>query len=233
MTDVGEQFRDMVLKEHAGLGVLFRTVPGALETEQVLQSTLDERYRDDGRVAFLRIGISSATCHGLLDYVKEYDAREIEKNYGFVRPSFQEGAGCSAFALSFFKLANLMEPYMAQEWKFDVRVPMTLIGGTTNPGNDVSVVRLLVLGRPWATEAEAHIRLDGWDPTLMFKSIRLRTKDALENGTDGAKVEKRGRALGLVLDRRAVVPSDGLASGRFFRGEPSTTDPARFLTADF
>ncbi len=231
MTSTGNEFRDMVMTEQAGLGVLFRTVPGALEKEEVLQSTLDGRYADDGRVAFLRMGISSAVCHGLLDYVKDYDARDVEKNYGFVRPSFQEGGGCSAFTLSFLKLANLVEPYMRKEWKFDVLMPMTLIGGTTNPGNKVSVARLLVLGRPWATADEPHLRINGWDPTLMFKSIRTRTKGALENGS--AHVEKRGRALGLVLDRRSVIPSDALTTGHYFQGNPSTTDPARFLTADF
>jgi hypothetical protein len=231
MTDIGEEFRDMVLKEHAGLGVLFRTVTGTLESEDSLQHGVEDHFRGDGRVAFLRIGVSSATCRGLLDYVKEYDALDIEKRYGFVRPSFKEGSGCSAFALSFLKLAGLVEPYMQKEWKFDVLVPMTLIGGTTNPGNDVSVARLLMLGRPWAAATEPHLRLNGWDPTLMFKSIRTHTKQALEDGS--ALVEKRGRALGLVIDRRNVVPSEALTSGHFFRGEPSTTDPARFLTADF
>ena len=183
MTDTGNEFRDMVITEQAGLGVLLRTVAGELEKEEVLQSTLDSRYADDGRVAFLRIGISSDVCRGLLDYVKDYDARDVEKNYGFVRPSFQEGAGCSAFTLSFMKLANLVEPYMNAEWKFDVLIPMTLIGGASNPGNKVPVTRLLMLGRPWATPAEPHVRLNGWDPTLMYKSIRTRTKNALANGS--------------------------------------------------
>jgi hypothetical protein len=229
MTNIGDEFRTMVLKEKAGLGVLFRTVPGELEKEEVLQGSLDERY-GNGRVSFLRMGVAPQTCHALLDYVKAYDARNVEKNYGFVRPEYQEGAGCSAFTLSFLKLANLVEPYMKDEWRFDVRVPMSVIGGETNPGHDVSVLRLFLLGRPWATATEPHLRLTGWDPTLMFKSIRSRAKQGLRDGS--VRVEKRGRALGIVLDRRSVAPTRELTTGNYFRGAPSTTDPARFLTAD-
>lgn len=230
-SSVGEQFKEMVLKEKAGLGVLFRTVDGVLETQELVERTVQERYAS-GRMSFLRAGISGASCHALLDYVKAYDAKDIEKNYGFVRPSFQEGSGCSAFGMSFMKLAGLTEPYMANEWRFDVNIPMTLIGGTTNPGNDVSVLRLLVLGRPWARAGEPFIRLNGWDPTLMYKSLALRAKAALAAG-DSLSVEKRGRALGMVVDRQTATPMEELTNGTFFRGTPSTTDPVRFRTADF
>jgi hypothetical protein len=230
-SNVGDAFRTMVLKEKVGLGVLFRTVEGVLETEAELDETFASRY-ESGRMSFIRTAISGETCHALLDYVKEYDKRDVEKNYGFVRPSYQEGAGCSAFGMSFMKLAGLMEPRMQEEWRFDVKVPMSLIGGSTNPGNSVSVPRLLLLGRPWAREGEAHLRLTGWDPSRMFKSIRLQVKDELAKGNTAA-VEKRGKVLGLVLDRRNAKASSALMSGAYFSGTPSSSDPARFLTADY
>lgn len=228
-SNVGDEFRTMVLKEKAGLGVLFRTVSGVLETQEELDTTLKERY-GSGRIASIRYGISGEACHALLDYVNEYDKRNVEDEYGFVRPLYQEGSGCSAFAMSFVRLTNLIEPYMAQEWKFDVRIPMTLIGGTTNPGNSVSVGRLFTLGRGWATPEEPHLRLNGWDPTLMFKSIELRAKQGIKDGK--TVVEKRGRALGLVVDKRNVAPSPKLLARTYFSGEPTPNDAKRFLTAE-
>lgn len=230
-SNVGDDFRDMVLKEKAGLGVLFRTVPGVLETEKELDDTFNERYAN-GRISFMRYGISGDTCHALLDYVKTYDARDVEKQYGFVRPSYQEGSGCSAFGMSFMKLAGLAESYMRDEWAFDVKVPMSLIGGTTNPGNNVGVLRLLFLGRPWAREGEAHLRINGWDPTKMFKSIRQRAKAAAELSVNN-QVERRGKALGIVVDARNAQASSELKSRTYFKGAPSSSDAARFLTADF
>jgi hypothetical protein len=223
----GDEFRTMVMKEKAGLGVLFRTVSGVLETEEELNVTFKERY-ENGRITFLRHGISGETCHALLDYIKTYDARDVEKQYGFVRPSHQEGSGCSAFGLSMMKLAGLMEPYMQSEWAFDVKVPMTLIGGTTNPGNSVGVARLFLLGRPWAREGEPNLRINGWDPTMMFKSIRLRAKK-----TDAANVESRGKATGIVVDATTRLPSTELKNGTYFKGTPNMSSNDRFLTRDF
>lgn len=229
MVSTGDEFRDMVLKEKSGLGVLFRTVPGRVEREDELQSSLDERYRN-GRVSYLRMGVSAETCHALLDYAKEYEARGIGAQYGFVRPLHQEGSGCSAFSMAFLKLAGVVEPRMEDEWSFDVRVPMKVIGGATNPGNDVPVWKLFVLTRGWAKETEAHLRINGWDPTLMYKSIRLWAKGALKDGSE--VVEKRGKALGIVMDRRDVLASPELRDGTFFRGEPELDNDARFLTQD-
>jgi hypothetical protein len=229
-SNIGDEFRAMIMKEKAGLGVLFRTVPGELETEALLDGTFKDRY-ESGRMSFLKHKISGETCHAFLDYVTAYDAGNVEKNYGFVRPSYQEGSGCSAFGMSFMKLGGLLEPYMKTDWTFDVKVPMSLIGGTTNPSNSVGVARLFVLGRPWAREGEAHIRINGWDPTLMFKSLRLQIKEVLK--TNPTRVEKRGSALGLIVDKESAVAAPELKNGTYFSGAPSTTDAARFLTADY
>lgn len=213
MTDTGNEFRDMVLKEKAGLGVLFRTVPGEIEKPEDLHATLDERYKN-GRVSFIRFRISPETCHALLDYAKAYRAAGIGNTYGFVRPLYREGAGCSAFSLAFLELARLDEPRFRQAWSFDVRVPMKLIGGLDNPGNEVTVFELFTTFRPWARETEPHKRLAGWDPTLMFTSIRKWARSGSE------PTERRGRALGIVLDRRNVAPRAELANRTFWAGNP-------------
>jgi hypothetical protein len=215
--DTGTEFREMVLGEKAGLGVLFRTVAGALETEEALEETLQERYRN-GRVSFIRFTVSPETCHALLDYAAAFEAADVAKRYGFVRPLHREGAGCSAFSMAFLALANLEEERFRQFWTFDVRVPMSLVGGRENPGNAVHVAKLFFTTRPWATEDEPHRRLVGWDPTMMFTAIRAWSRSALRDRS--AVVERRGRALGLVLDRQHVAPRRELTDRTYWAGEP-------------
>lgn len=217
MIDVGTEFRDMVLKEKAGLGVLFRTVQGALEPEADLQKTLDERY-ENGRVSFVRFALDASTCEDLLAYAEAYEAANVQERYGFVRPLYREGAGCSAFSMAFLELAHLDDARFREAWAFDVRVPMKLIGGTDNPGNDVTVLELFTTFRPWARADEPHMRLVGWDPTKMFTSIRRWAKDASKTGEE--RVERRGRALGLVLDRRGTAPRTELRARTFWAGSP-------------
>lgn len=217
VVSTGDDFRDMVLKEKAGLGVLLRTVPGALEKEEELQPTLDERY-GSGRLSFIRFAISGDTCHALLDYAREVEREKVGDRYGFVRPLYKEGAGCSAFSMAFLELSRLDEERFRSAWSFDVRVPMSLIGGKDNPDNRVTVFELFTTFRPWAREDEPHRRLVGWDPTKMFTSIRALAKSALRDHSE--VVERRGRALGLVLDRRDVAPRQELAKRTYWAGAP-------------
>jgi hypothetical protein len=213
----GNEFRDMVLKEKAGLGVLLRSVPGTLETEDEERETIDQRY-ENGRISFVRFGISKEVCRGLLGYSKAFQEKNIAAQYGFVRPLYKEGAGCSAFSMAFLELANLVEPRFIGAWTFDVRIPMTLIGGKDNPGNKVTVLELFTTFRSWAAPDEPHQRLVGWDPTKMFTTIRTWSKAAIKNHNE--TVERRGKALGLVLDRRTVVPRSELTKATYWAGEP-------------
>ena len=75
------------------------------------------------------------------------------------------------------------------------------------------------------------LRLNGWDPTLMYKSIQTRARLGIADGS--ITVQKRGRSLGIVVDRRSVKPTPGLLTGKYFKGTPSETDVNRFRTADF
>ncbi len=221
----GDDFRGLVFEEKAGMGILFATVPGRLEREDELQPSLELRARR-GRLTWLRMGVSSETCHALVDYVAAADAAGANDQYGFVRPLHKEGAGCTAFAMAFLELAGLVEPWMREEWVFDVRVPMELIGGELNPGNEVGVGRLLGISRGWARPDEPHLRVNGWEPTLMFHSVHARSLAA------DAPVEQWGRATGLVLDRRDQAPAQALLDGSYFAGEPALDSPERFLTAE-
>ncbi len=221
----GDDFRGMIFEDKAGMGILFATVPGRLELAEELQPSLDLRARR-GRLNWLRMGISSESCHALHDYVAASDEAPANDRYGFVRPLYQEGAGCSAFSMAFLQLAGLVEPWMREEWSFDVNIPMELIGGELNPDNPVGVGKLFTITRGWAEPDEPQLRLNGWEPTYMFHSIHARTF------AQGARVEHWGRATGLVLDRRDAVPSPSLMDGSFFSGEPAPDSDARFLTAD-
>ena len=210
----GAQFNRLLTEDRVGLGMLFDNVDGEIESAEVLEETLQTRY-DNGRVSFLRIGVSAETCSGLMDYVRAYSEENVQANYGLAaRPLYREGAGCSAFSISFLDLGNLIEPEYYDEWSFQVRAPADLVGGTQNPGNSVSLWRLFWLTRDWATPGEEGFDVFGWDPTLMFHSIRQMAEDDVRAGNDNA--EARGRAIGLVLDRTDVVARDALLDRTFF-----------------
>lgn len=225
MTNANDgDLRALILDEQVGLGVMFDDVPGKVESEASLQATLDDREKN-GRMAFVRFGIASDVCHALLDYERAYEQLGIGQRYGLAaRPLHKEGAGCSAFAMSFLELANLIEPRFRESWSFQVRVPMwtqpvvgspePLVGGRRNPGVKVPVSRIATLTRGWASPDEDGIDLFGWDPTRMFTWIDAVAARAQTDGSE--KVEVRGKTRGLVLDRSGVAPSAALANRTFW-----------------
>ncbi len=224
MTNVSQsEFKDLLLKDQVGLGMLFENVRGELETEARVRSTVSERTAS-GAMSFLRFQVSAEVCRGLLDYAEAFKRAGVYKKYGLAaRPLFKEGAGCSAYGLSYMQLANLVEPRFTAAWSFDVRVPKwlagttrtPLVGGVMNPSAKVPVARLTSLSQPWATAIEDGYNLFGWDPTLMHNWILKRSEAARVDGSE--KVDTLGKAQGLVLDRRTVVPSDALINKAYFQ----------------
>lgn len=203
---VASEFRESVLKQGFALGVLFHNFTGRYERPDELQGSVDERYRN-GRIAFVRFGIRAETCRRLLSYAEEFDRLKVNRYYGLAaRARYKEGAGCSDFSVSVVEIAGLMEKAFRRSWTFDVRVPLELIGGPTT-GKKVSIVKA-ALARRWALASEPHRRIAGWDPTLAYRWIRDAAGSVARGGkvplVGAIRVERRGEALGLVLDRRTV-----------------------------
>lgn len=218
------ELRGLVLDKQVGLGVMFDSVKGRFQTEAEVQADVDAGIKDGG-MSYVKLGIAADVCQRLLDYERAYVAAGLDKVYGLaVSPLRKEGAGCSAFAVSFLELANLLEPRFASTWAFHVRAPMytqpivgtpePLIGGTKNPGVLVPMTRVASLTRGWAAPNEDGIDIAGWDPTQMQESLDKIITQALADGSE--KVEVQGKLRGLLLDRRSTVATPALMGGTFF-----------------
>jgi hypothetical protein len=215
---------DKVLTEQVGLGMMIDNVPGRIEPENELRASVDDRIASGG-MSYVRFQISPKTCHALLAYQKAYVAAGVDARYGLrARPLYKEGAGCSAFSMAFLELANVTDPDMRTAWSFNVRIPLwtdplfgspePLIGGTMYPANKIPVTRASTLTRDWAKPSEAGVDLFGWDPTLMHQWIDAEAQKSLPAGR---KAESKGKARGLVIDRRMQSAAPELTAGTFFK----------------
>lgn len=218
------ELRGLVLDKQVGLGVMFDSVKGRFQTEAEVQADVAAGIKDGG-MSYVKFGLAADVCQRLLDYERAYVAAGLDKVYGLaVSPLKKEGAGCSAFAVSFLELANLLEPRFASAWAFRVRAPMytqplvgspePLIGGTRNPGVLVPVTRVASLTRGWAAANEDGIDIAGWDPTEMQESLDKIITQAVADGSE--KVEVQGKLRGLLLDRRSIAATPALMNGTFF-----------------
>lgn len=210
------------LIEGYGLGILFRGISGRLHFEDGVKRDLPTQYHF-GNIAFIQAQISKENYERLRYYLKEYQLRGYDTIYnGLNRPREGLGAGCTAFGVSFFEVAGILQPGWLEEWTVHVRVPYGLIGGPLT-GNTVPLNEVFV-AKEWAAPDEPHIIFSIIDPFLIYEWIHLQwnslsdvnhSTQVSDPVSDGVKPVKRNRALGLFYDfSKFPVPEEPVFFGR-------------------
>lgn len=190
-----------------GLGILFRGIEGKLEFDRALTRDLPTHYHN-GDIAFIKARISKENFDRLVHYLEEYQQRGYDTIYnGLNKPREGLGAGCSAFGLSFFEVAGIIQQGWLESWTVNVRIPDYLIGGPLT-GRFVSLEKVSYSAE-WASEDEPHRVFSIVDPYLIYEWInevwdKLKFDAQQADGFDDEIPVPvlRGKARGLVYDFR-------------------------------
>ncbi len=207
-------YSKQILFKKMGFGVIFDTYAGAMEEKANLLDELEKKYNKKrrNRITFIKHLINPKTCYRLKSYLDEYRSKGYGKFYGLpLRPLMREGAGCSAFGVSFLTNAGLMRDEFLENWSYDLRVPAEFIGGEFHPDgeNKVNFLKLYFLKNSknrWATEDEEHRRIFFWDPDTMYKWTLERVRNL---DYPRAIIVKRGESHGLVIQAAHLPTPDG------------------------
>src|SRR5262249_44430205 len=114
--------RKLLLSQGYGLGILFHDFQGMLEQSDEIEANLPT-YLKKGGLDFLEYEINRDACLRLVEYKTEYEERGYGAHYGLPnRPRYGEGAGCTAYAVSFLELAGLETPEMRASWSRTIEV---------------------------------------------------------------------------------------------------------------
>jgi len=162
-----------------GFGILYHSFEGKLEDESTwneIQTLLDRKISN-----FVQFDISQKTCQKLTTYFQEYKKYNIEDHYGLVhRPLYGEGAGCSAFAISFLEVAGLMKEEYKDKWSNIVNVPL-IYSGAPLTKKKISLFSLFTQNISWAKEPEGLKTLLYWSPDLIHQWVNNKVKSYHEN----------------------------------------------------
>jgi len=162
---------DLLVKKHMGLGVLWHSFPGRLETKEELIPELSKYMKTGRRLNFMSFNISHKAASKLYDYYDLYKQNQIQNFYGLVNsPLHGEGAGCSAFGASFLSVAGLLDQDFIDNCSLSVKAPLKLIGAPITK-NEPNFVKMLFNKENWASETEEYKEIFFWDPDLMFKYV--------------------------------------------------------------
>lgn len=194
--------RELIFKKKYGMGVMFHTYEGEYEKEKEVLSGIND-YDGDERYGTFTALISPQTCQRMLQYEREYEARGYWRMYSGLQadPLKGEGSGCSAYAVSYFRVGGLMEAF-TDEWKNIIDVPKRFVGGPLT-GNKVNITKILFRPRAQWSDKEPHIHLEAWNPEEMLRWVQ-RVYDVIDGGGELAGyqtwVSRNGDSKHLTVD---------------------------------
>ncbi len=202
--DIDDANAGYLIKEKLGFGILFENFHGQFEEVDFLRSDIDSKLKN-GRINFITYLVSTSTCQRLQQYYDEYESNGYNLWYGLPnRPRYGEGAGCSAFGVSFLELAGFLNQEHYDNWSYSINIPLKYIGGDLT-GNKVGLLKLLFINKKtrWANADEPHKKIFLWDPDSMFRWTESKVKNRTEDSD--YQVVRMENTSGLLYDKREVA----------------------------
>lgn len=215
----GNERIDMVLRQKVGYAILGATLPGRIETPEEIKHRI-EVYKERNKLTFIKYRINKIAAQRILRYIELY-TRKNEQGiaasdfYGgmFWPLYYNEGAGCSAFALAALELTGLM-PKFHQDWRVDVKIPMDLMGGEYNQGKKVRNSRIKRTHAWYQGNGERNVDYAEYfvyEPALMHDWVITHRQNPIEgyvpieeNGMQGLLYD--GRNTSFEVDAPIFVP---------------------------
>jgi hypothetical protein len=180
----GFNSRTNLLKKKHGMSVLIQDNVGRLQlTEEVQKDII--KLSTGKRMSAMRMEISNYQCLRMKEWYREYSLRS-PIIYGGVdkRPLNGEGAGCSAYSMSFFQYADLDFADFNKRFEQTIYVPNELLGSDTFK---VGLGTIYGNRKKLAVPAADALEVKLYDPNTMYLWILKQV----------AEVEKTGKATEL------------------------------------
>lgn len=168
-------YLNQLLIQEKGLGILYHGFEGRLEDKNTSQKELQE-FLKNGKASFTRFELSPSQCQRAMNYLDEYRKNNVQRYYGLAhRPRYGEGAGCSAFGVSFLEVLNILDQEMKESWSESINIPLKFAGSPLTD-NRISFLNLLLNAHSWAKEGESSQRLTFWSPDKMHEWVLKKVK---------------------------------------------------------
>lgn len=180
---------------NGGLDLLTQQYPGRLLSQKEIFDHLPQAL-EQNRIQALSFHIHPSTCQRLISYYSEYKSRNYGQIYsGFKQNPFKgEGAGCSAFALSFLKVAGLFEKSFSLAWSRRLNVEEALIHSKPRTG---FWGYLMGYNEAWASSSQNSEELVIYDPELIYHWVITQR----QNKNLDFKISNWHQIPELILDR--------------------------------
>ncbi len=198
----------VLMVDQQGLGILFYDLKGELDDTDYVGKTNEKHVKMGSGMNFVTFKIRPSSCQRLVQYYGEFIARGYGAHYGLQnRPRYGEGAGCSAFGVSFIDIAGLLTDEWQAKWSRTIIAPSALTGGQLNPDNKVPFKEILKdvdATRRWAYDWEPHHTIHFYDPDLIYAWVNDVYDREVHQPTGSVQLTGMGDLHGIIYDRTDV-----------------------------
>jgi hypothetical protein len=218
---------ELLREKKLGFGIFYYDFKGHLETKEEIIEDLEKARHEIGRFFSLRFLINPEHCLRMRDYYQQFQNKGVDAFYGLNhRPRYKEGAGCTAYAMSFLDVAGVFSQSLQNAWGKTILIPEELIGSESKPVPMLDLLYSTHASR-WAQEDEDHRRLAFFDTQFMaewatqFKGASrlpagishdqaayerwhkiVRIRERIPGRSDGRLVNRSNQFFGLTIDAR-------------------------------
>ena len=184
----------LILKEKMGLGILFHSFAGKLESKEELIPELTGYFKEGNEsINFIEYEIDLAAAKRVETYLHIFKEKKLDRYYGlFNSPLHAEGGGCSAFGASVLEVAGLLNQDHKHHWTRVFQVPHRLVGAPLTK-NKTSFFKLLLTQQDWAEKDEDFTEIFFWDPDLMHLWVENQLKE------DKYEIKNKEKARGIFI----------------------------------
>lgn len=181
--------KQSLFSDKVGMSVILMDNNGHFQDhEESLKDIMDlsEAYR----VNKLQIEVSNEQCLEAKKWHADYSASE-SFIYGGVdkRPLLGEGSGCTAYAMSFFDVANVNFDLFNKFFMRTIFIPNNLLGGNYGLGKEVPVKTVLKDKRLLAEKTPNSLQVDLYDPNDMYNWIQTTWLEVQKTGKSDSLYE--------------------------------------------
>lgn len=212
-----------VLREKVGLAILGIGLEGRMEGINELEEKLSI-HSERNNLAAITYRISDTAVRRILEFLEHFDTpnhldHTPSAHYGGTFwPLYEdEGAGCTAFGIAMLEIAGVRTEEL-NDWKVEVKIPMSLIGGELNPGNEVRI-RDIRRSNNWyegsGEENVDYIPFWIYEPNLIYHWIKTHADSPVQGVPDHYTRASCRKVPRLFADlRNAEIPEEPLFSRR-------------------
>lgn len=189
MSSPGDEEISGLMLEGKSFNQIISTTKGHFNTSKELQEEIALRKERVGNLNYMGINLNQNSCEELLKYLTEYTACGVNQRYGGLdaNPHKGEGAGCSAFAISFLQRLNIVpridemkNESFGSQFLRKIKVPKIML---SFKGSDPKLGAWGILrGKDvnWASDKEEGRDVTFFDPELFSKWVSEFKKTNIE-----------------------------------------------------